>query len=335
MRRQISKYPNPFDKLKILSESKDSQILKYPNIWNMQRTLYLVICLFVYSFICLFTLPKTQALAQSASQSGQVNIQVTLNGFLLSISGYLAPYASITLTSTGTVFASTTADAQGNFFLPSVKVAKGFTTFCLDGIDYKRLGESEACFTIPPITGPYSKSQIFLPPTLGVFRTDVNVGNNALVFGYGMPGALISIKLDSKTICEKTADEGGYYECNFAIQKEGSHEVYADSTLHSKASEPQLKRILIKGIGLVKLVTPTPAIGRSITDILFGLPGLLIALFFLLLLIILLIIWLKKLHPVWLPRVFVPNPKEVFHHGFDSLFRERKLHHWWIKGIGY
>ncbi len=298
----------------------------------------LFICLSIYLFT--FSLLKGlgfqgQVYAQSASQSGDVNIMVSINGYVLDLSGYIAPYASITLTSNGNVFASTVADSQGNFSFSSVRVAKGFTTFCLDAIDFKRLGESEACFTIPPVTGPYSKSQIFLPPTLGVFRTSINVGDKALVFGYGMPGASISIKLDNKVICEKNADEGGYYECNFAIQKEGSHEVYADSKLNSKASEPQLKRVLIKGIGLLKIANPTPAIGKNITNILFGLPGLLIALFLLFLLIILLIVWLRKANPAWLPHVFVPDPKQSLRHAFDSLFRERKLHHWWMEGVGY
>ncbi len=271
--------------------------------------------------------------ADTSSGSGQVIVKVSINGFTFSLSGYLAPYASITLTSNGNVFASTTADAQGNFSFPSVKVAKGFSLFCLDGIDYKRLGESEACFTIPPVIGPFSKSAIFLPPTLGVFRSDVTIGDNALVFGYGMPNALISIKLDNRVICEKTADSGGYYECNFAIRKEGNHEVYADSRLNGKASEPQLKRVIIKGVSLTK-VTPTPSLG-NIIDILHGLPGILIALFIGLLLIILLIILLRRRNPSWLPRVFLPKPGDLIHHGWDSFFRERKLHHWWMKGVGY
>ena len=230
------------------------------------------------------------------------------------------------------MFASTTADSNGNFAFTSVKVAKGFTTFCLDGIDYKRLGESESCFTIPPVEAPYSRSEIFLPPTLGVFRANVNIGSNALVFGYGMPGATISVKLDGKEACVRTADKTGYYECNILICKEGNHEVYADSVLNNKPSEPQLKRVLIKGIALVKQVTPKPP---AVPNVFFGLPGILIALFLLLLLIIVIIVLLRKFKPAWIPRVFIPNPGEVMHHGFDALFRERKLHHWWMKGVGY
>lgn len=286
------------------------------------------------TYFTTFIIPVA-SFAAVASQSAEVNVQVTINGYALYISGYLAPYASITLTSNGTVFASTTADANGNFSFPSVKVAKGFTIFCLDGVDYKRLGESEACFTIPPVVAPYSRTGIFLPPTVGVFRTNVDVGNNALVFGYGMPKALISIKLDNTAVCEKTADEGGYYECNVLIQKAGDHEVYADAKLDGKASEPQLKRVLIKGLGIVKIPTPTPSIAKTITDILFGLPGILIALSLLLLLIILIIILLRRYHPAWLPRIYLPNPKEGLHSAWDSLFRERKLHHWWMKGVGY
>lgn len=296
----------------------------------------LLTLLFVFSFAVLLpgrSFAQTASSSGSASQSGIVNIQVTINGFALSLSGYLAPYASITLTSNGNTFSSVVADAQGNFSFVNIKVAKGFSTFCLDGIDYKRLGESEACFTIPPVTSPFSKSQIFLPPTIGVFRENVNIGDKALVFGYGMPHAQIRIKLDNQQICEKVADDGGYYECSFAISKEGNHEVYADSQLNGKDSEPQLKRVLIKGIALVKQPTVPPT--NFNPNVLFGLPGILIALFLLILLIIFLIVWLKRHPQAWIPRVFVPKAPEVFHHGFDWLFRERKLHHWWMKGVGY
>lgn len=289
---------------------------------------FLSVFLFLVS---LFVLLQPRSFAQSSTQSGSVDIKVTINGFLLSLSGYLAPYASITLTSSGNVFASAVADANGNFTFSGVKVAKGFSTFCLDGIDYKRLGESEACFTIPPVNSPYTKSAIFLPPTLGVFRTNVNVGNDALVFGYGMPGAHISIKLDGQVICQKDADSGGYYECNFPITKEGNHQVYADASLHNKQSEPQLKKVLIKGIALAK-ATPKPPYVPGIS---FGLPEILVALFILLLLIIVLIVLLRKFKPSWLPHVTLPNPGDMFHHQWDVLFRERKLHHWWMEGVGF
>lgn len=291
---------------------------------------YFFALLFLIVFLQLF---HSISFADTATGSGAVNIQVSINGYSLSLSGFLAPYASITFTSNGNVFASATADASGDFIFSSVRVAKGFSTFCLDGIDYKRLGESESCFTIPPVVGPSSKTQIFLPPTLGVFRADVTVGNKALVFGYGMPQAEIAIKLDGNTICQKTADTTGYYECSFAITKEGNHEVYADSRLGSSVSEPQLKRVLIKGIALAK-VTPSPSLSK-LPALLTGLPGILVGLFVALLLLILLILLLRKFNPAWLPRIYLPRPQEVMHHAFDTLVRERKLHHWWMKGVGY
>lgn len=285
-----------------------------------------------------FIVPSTsyaQAISPTsvASQSGIVNVKVTINGFSLSLSGYLAPYASITLTSGGSSFASVVADAQGNFSFTNIKVAKGFSSFCLDGIDYKRLGESESCFTIPPVTTPFSKTQIFLPPTIGVFRENVNIGDKALVFGYGMPHAQIRIILDKQVICQKTADDGGYYECNFAITKEGNHEVYAEASRNGKDSEPQLKRVLIKGIALIKQPTTAPLPGFNPNQLV--VPGILIALLLLILLIIFLIIWLRKHPPAWMPRFYLPNPGDVVQHKFAAFFREKKLHHSWMDGVGF
>ena len=296
---------------------------------------YFAVLLFLLA--CFITLAEgvwaqTSTPTPLPTQSSDVNVKVTINGFLLTLSGYLAPYASITLVSNGNVFASTVADPNGNFTFSSVRVAKGFTSFCLDGIDYKRLGESEACFTIPPVTGAYSKSGIFLPPTLGVFRANVNVGDKALVFGYGMPGAHIKVHLDNSVACEKNADSGGYYECNILISKEGDHKVYADATLNNKPSEPQLKRVLIKGIALVKQVTP---VVPRVPAISFGLPEFLIALFLLLLLIVALIVILRRFKPKWIPAVPVPNPVVVYKHIFHALFRDRRLHHYWMKGVGF
>lgn len=295
--------------------------------------LFISILILLASAKPFFSHAQTPTSGSSASQSGIVNVKVTINGFSLSLSGYLAPYASITLTSGGNSFASVVADAQGNFSFTNIKVAKGFSSFCLDGIDYKRLGESEACFSIPPLTGAYSKTQIFLPPTLGVFRENVNVGDKALVFGYGMPHAQIRIILDKQVICQKTADDGGYYECNFAITKEGNHEVYAESTLNGKDSEPQLKKVLIKGIALVKKPTIGPLPGFNPNQLI--VPGILIALLLLLLLIILLIVWLKRHPPAWMPRFYIPNPGDVVQHKFAAFFREKKLHHHWMDGVGY
>lgn len=285
--------------------------------------------------ILLFCLVKTSvASAAVATQSGVTNITVTIAGNTLNVNGYIAPFASVVLTIDGNVITSTTADANGDFSFSNVVVPKATSTVCFDSVDYKKLGASEACISVTPIDGVISKSGVFLPPTLGVQRTDVTVGDGALLFGYGMPGAKVTVHLNSAVGCEVTTETTGYYTCTITIQKTGQNELFADATLNGRASEAQLKKILIQGITLVKPTTvPTQAP--------FQLPGFpqlfaipwWVWLLLVLIVIILIIILLRKYRPEAIPAVGVP--KVQLRHAFDFLFKSKKLHHWWMKGVGY
>ena len=281
-----------------------------------------------------FVSPVSAASASFGSAQVQVGGQV--GEYTLSLQGYLAPFASIVLQVDGTILRSTVADTQGYFSISSVLIKSGFDHFCLDGVDFKRLGQSEACFTVAPATGSIAMANIFLPPTLGVFRSDVNVGDKALVWGYGMPGATINVHMDNQLGCATIADTTGYYQCNILIAKSGTHSLYADSVLKGKSSETQLKRVLIAGLTFSQQIAKTGEQSvNNVWNLLTNLPGGIFVLL-VLLLIILIIILLKILKPhwfSWLPEVGLP--KVSFNHSFDFLFKERRLHHWWMEGVGY
>ncbi len=289
--------------------------------------------LFLFLFIFTVTF-HDKVEAASATQSAQTNVQVTVAGYSLSVSGYIAPFASVVLTINNTVITSTTADAQGNFSFSNVTVPKATSTICFDAVDYKKLGQSEACVSVTPINGVITKTGIFLPPTLGVQRTDVQIGDDALAFGYGMPGARITVHLNGNTGCSVIADIGGYYACNIKIQKAGNNELFADSVLAGKPSEQQLKKILIQGIsGFKPTAGPTPSgLGQLPGFNLFEIPWW-VWLLLVLIVIILIIILLRKYRPTALPGIPVPSIK--INHAFDFLFKKRKLHHHWMKGVGY
>lgn len=294
----------------------------------MRKIAVLILALFFFSYKIPF------AFAAVASQSGTTNITVTIAGNVLSLSGYIAPFASIVLTVDNTVITSTTADAAGNFSFSNVTVPKATSTVCLSAVDYKKLGTSKACITVTPVNGIITKTNVFLPPTLGVQRLDVNVGDNALLFGYGMPGATITVHLNGATGCTITAESSGYYTCTIKIQKAGTNELYADAVLNGKASEQQLDKVLIKGIAITKpTVSPAPTVAPSLPGLtLFQIPWW-IWLLLVLIGIILIIILLRKYRPGALPTVATPSIR--LNHMFDFLFKSRKLHHWWMKGVGY
>lgn len=298
----------------------------------MKYFLSLVLGVIVFSFF--FVRPIS---AQTATKSGTTNITVTVAGYQLSVSGFIAPFASISLIINNNVITSTTADAQGNFFFTGVLIPKTSSMVCFDVVDYKNIGQSQACIGIVPVNGVVSKTHIFLPPTLGVQRTNVNVGSSALAFGYGMPGATITVHISGSTGCIVVADSTGYYQCSITIDKAGTYELYADSVLNGKPSEAQLKKILIKGLAVEKIPTLAPAAGIVPSfPPLFAIPWW-VWLLLVLLAIIPIIILLKKYWPQRIPVVSVPGaPHPVrLDHLFDFLFRTRKLHHWWMKGVGF
>lgn len=288
------------------------------------------------------TVFSRHAFAQVATQSGKTTIKVTVAGATLSVSGYIAPYASVVMTVDNNIIGSVVADAQGNFSFSNITVPQTTSTVCFTAEDFKQLGTSEACISVKQIDGVISVSNVFIPPTLGVQRTDVQVGNDAVAFGYGMPGAQITVHLNSGIGCTTTAESTGYYQCNIVIQTVGSNTLYADATLNGKPSEQQLKKVLIQGLTYVK-PTPGPTLGflLSPTPAIPGLPALAalpwwIWVLLALIAIILIIILLRKFRPEAVPAVGVPAvPKINLLHAFDKLFRSRKLHHAWMKGVGF
>lgn len=291
----------------------------------------IVFFIFAASYLLLTTKVHAQTLTQGvATQSGTTNVTVTVSGNSLSVSGFIAPFASIALTINGNIITSTAADANGNFSFTNIAVPKATITVCFDAVDFKKLGESLACITVAPSNGVITKTGVFLPPTLGIQRTEVFVGESALVFGYGMPGSIITVHMNGINGCTVTADATGYYQCNITIQKAGDYQLYADAALQGKPSEAQLKKVLLKGLVSAKVaqVTPVPPSFPG----LFAIPWwvwVLLALIALILLIIL----LRKYRPDLVPGINIPAVK--FESIYDYLFRERKLHHWWMKGVGY
>jgi len=288
-----------------------------------------------FLLLSFFLLLPVRASAQAATQSATTNITVTVAGNVLNVTGYIAPFASISLTINDTVVTSTVADDLGNFTFTNVAVPKATSTICFDAVDFKKLGDSLACVTVTPIDGVITKTGIFLPPTMGVQRVDVFVGDNADAFGYGMPGATITVHMNGSTGCVTTADITGYYKCSIVIDKAGTYTLFADSVLQGKPSEVQLKKILIKGVTSGKgNITPVPTLPAF--PGVFAIPWW-VWLLLILVVIILIIILLRRYLPHGAPVVGIPAaaPGVRFAHLFDFLFREKKLHHHWMKGVGF
>src|ERR1035437_8566963 len=173
--------------------------------------------------VIVITISASRVLAQvKISSSSAVQVQASVGQFYLSLWGYASPFASISLTFDGVFMRATVADEKGNFIISQVLIKAGFTNFCLDAIDFKRIGESYTCFSIPPATASVTMKDIILPPTLGLSRTKVNEGGSATAFGYTMPKAKVTLHVNGELLTTY-ADNSGYYEFALKNLKAGNY----------------------------------------------------------------------------------------------------------------
>ena len=274
--------------------------------------------LYTKSVLAQYKLPKG---SQSATVSGR------LGDFYLNISGYIAPFASIVLYSDGIYLRATTADQFGYFTISEVLIKQGFSRFCFDAVDFKRLGESYSCMKIPPANGNVTLKNIFLPPTLGLSRTTIAAGSSAIAFGYSMPGALVTLHFGNKTYTTY-ADSTGYYQ--FVVQdvKAGVYELYSTATLDEKPSLDPEKKLILKSLSwweqiLEFLRNLLNKIWQFMTSLSFGPLWLAIPI------IILIIILILKLWPERFTFLY-RNRLTIF---FTKAFRRKHpLHHKYFMG---
>lgn len=266
---------------------------------------------------------------------GHFNVQVaaSIGQYYVSLSGFIAPFASVVLSTDNMVMRSVAADANGYFSISQVLVKQGFNHFCFTAVDVKRLGTSESCFQIPPVHGNYTRNNIFLPPTIGLFRTQIQVGSNAIIWGYSMPGALVTIHSSDGNNYTATAGKDGYYEIHKEITQAGSYDLSATAVLKKQNSEKPANKVTLVALTLAQ------STGQSVTNwlkqlltFLFNLPlgPLWLALP---ILILIFILWRKLQGKPLFPTVGNPMDKEKLF--FDYLVRNKKLHHHYLKGIGY
>jgi hypothetical protein len=276
------------------------------------------IAIFIFIFtICLLVFsPLLSAQAQQATPSAKssgTTVQAKVGQFYLNLSGYVSPYASVVLSSNGVTLATIVADGKGNFSISQVIIKAGFSNFCLDAIDFKRIGESYTCFNIPPATGSVTKKNIFLPPTLGLSRTKVNEGGSATAFGYTMPGALVTLNINGETQTTH-ADQAGYYQFILKDLKAGNYSLYATAKYQGKDSLTPTKKLQLESVSkpkqLLDLLTNWwQQLLRFLKD------WLLVLIAIPIFILIIILIW-----RLWGRKLKLKNP-----------FAKRLLHHsWWL-----
>lgn len=273
---------------------------------------------------------QSRVYAQSYTIKGGLGSTVSgkVGEFYLNITGYIAPFASIILTSDGVFLRATTADENGYFSFTDVLIKEGFSKFCFDATDSKNFGKSYSCMTIPPVIDDVTIKDVFLPPTLGLLKSEIAQGSSAIARGFSMPGALVTLNVGDKKYTTN-ANRSGYYEFIVKDLKQGTYQVYATASLSGKNSlEPEkkltLKVLSVPGQLINFLKELLDKIIRFFTSIALG------PLWIAIPILILIIILLKKLFPAAFTSIFVGKFFIFFPY---ILHRKKKhLHHEWLFG---
>lgn len=201
----------------------------------------------------IFTIGGASAAAPTP-KTGEVGVKVEVKGFVINISGFTSPYASIVLTIEGQFMSSTTTDSQGNFSFINIGANPGLSEACFDTIDFKRLGESQSCLTFAPLSQNQSFTNVFLPPTIGLYKKQINAGEEALIYGYSMPGAQVEVKLDTGKIFSVAADSGGYYEYRYKNVPAGKYLVSSSARRDKQISLLPKKKAELASLTLASQV---------------------------------------------------------------------------------
>lgn len=293
----------------------------------MKKNLPLFLLLLFLLFASKLSISKAELGSFSGSHSTEISAQV--GEYYLSLYGWISPFASVILTSDGVLLRATVADQYGNFSIPDVLIKKGFTHFCLEAVDFRRLGDSLTCLTIPPARGSVTMRDIFLPPTLGLSRSEIAEGATAIAFGYTMPGATVTLHLSNGQTLVTTADSTGYYQFEIKGLKAGKYTLFATAEYHKKPSLAPTRKLTLTALSWwEQFIAFLKDLFNKILKFIFGLPlGALWLGFPPLLAIIMLIlkIWPEKFTFIYQSKLLV-----FFAHAFGK--SRKHLHHDWFMG---
>ncbi len=289
----------------------------------------------IFSFLLLFLAKGSSVFAQQAVPlvaprpgASSTTVSGTIGNYYITLKGYIAPFASIVLYgSDGAFLKAVVTDSKGYFTVTDLLVKKGFSKVCFDAIDFKRLGESYSCLTFSPIEGPRTIDGIFLPPTLGLSRSEIAAGSSAIAWGYSMPYAIVTVHVGN-VVYSTTADSNGYYQIELKNVKAGVYSLYSTAELNAKPSLDPQKRVQLKALSwweqfiawIMQLLKKIWVFLTSftITPFWIAIPV------FILIIILILKIWPEKF------TILYHNRLVIF---FTKLFRRHKpLHHEYFMG---
>jgi len=182
-------------------------------------------------------LPK-QAVAQSCtpqppddfcSVSSDVTVTATVPDSTATFSGFAAANSTVTIKDNGVTAATTVANASG-IFNRTIVSSPGLHDFALFLTDTSGRTTPETLFENVnlPFHVDTAISNIHLPPTIELSRTNITNGESTLVFGQGAPGSTLHLMLNGNEIYSTVI--GGGSDWQFTLSSGyiiGTNSLYA------------------------------------------------------------------------------------------------------------
>ncbi len=280
----------------------------------MMAKKYLFLGLLATSYWLLATDLVVAQAQTSVPLSASQTVKASVGKYYFSVYGFASSFASIVMRTNSYFLGSTVADPYGNFAIKDVLVNEGFSQFCFETIDVKRIGDSYTCLKIKPLKANGEMRGIFLPPTLGLSGKNIRVGSSVFASGYSMPEAEIRINLGKGLFIDAKADKKGLYKTEIKDLAVGKYQLFAGAYYQNKNSEAPLKGKELNSLSIPEVIIQ-------------NLPKIIIFVLIVLLIIILLIILISK-------RVRRKIKEFLIEKGLIKRKVEKKtLHHEWFIGF--
>lgn len=156
-------------------------------------------------------------------------------------SGKAYPKSFITLLKDAQIAATVIAGSDANFNINLSSLSSGNYIFSLYGEDYKGKRSSLLTFPVSVSSNLITNiNNIFIPPTIGIDKSEVRRGGNITIFGQSVPDAEIIISIISREEIFKKikADKNGAYayDLNTALFPYGSYIIKAKASIDRQES---------------------------------------------------------------------------------------------------
>lgn len=199
-----------------------------------------------------YVLCATSSVSAQTPVSQSTTVSATVINYTLQLSGIASPYASIVLSTNSAFLQSTVANQSGSFSMQNISIGSGVSTVCFTVVDVRRVGESVTCIPIPPVQSNTAINNIFLPPTLGLYRSQIVAGATAILFGYSMPNARISVSLNNTSTHSVLGDSTGYYKIEVPSVKAGVYQLVSTAVSDGRPSLVPTKKVTLTAIQQVQ-----------------------------------------------------------------------------------